>query len=230
VDPETGFLYVASQSGLSTIEVGKDPCSEHDYIQASSAGPHDSCGQLGAPAPPPGYVPPPRGGGPGRGGRGGGAGAAAAGPPTPGTSTLAGISILKPREVGGITAYNMNTGDKAWWIGNGGTFTPTPTATSPDAKLFEGVKLLPQGSRGQGQVITTKSLVIYGTGRSGGAPGAPPALFAVDKATGKQIASVEIPAKTSAVPMTFMHKGRQYIVFATGGGTTASLVALRLPR
>ena len=53
--------------------------------------------------------------------------------------------------------------------------------------------------------------------------------FAVDKATGKQVGAVEIPSRTSAVPMTFMHKGKQYIVFATGAGSNTSLVALRLP-
>ncbi|HUR20700.1 MAG TPA: PQQ-binding-like beta-propeller repeat protein [Vicinamibacterales bacterium] len=229
VDPETGFLYVASQSGLSTGEVGKDPCSEHRYTQA----PHDSCGQIGAAPPPPGYVAPQRGrGAGGRGGgagRGGGGAAASYTTASPGTSTIAGISILKPRELGGIMAYNMNTGDKAWWIGNGGTYVPTPQANSPDAKLFAGVTLLPQGGRAQAQVITTKSLVIYGTGRSGGVPGAEPFLYAVDKATGKQVGALSIPTKTSAVPMTFMHKGRQYIVYATGGGAQAFLVALRLP-
>jgi hypothetical protein len=30
--------------------------------------------------------------------------------------------------------------------------------------------------------------------------------------------------------MTFMHEGRQYIVFATGAGRNASLVALTLPQ
>jgi hypothetical protein len=29
--------------------------------------------------------------------------------------------------------------------------------------------------------------------------------------------------------MTFMHQGRQYIVFATGAGANTALVALRLP-
>ena len=51
-------------------------------------------------------------------------------------------------------------------------------------------------------MITTKSLVIYGTGRGGGPPGTDPALLAVDKATGKQVASVPIPSHTTAVPMT----------------------------
>src|SRR5579885_2830804 len=47
VDPVTGWMYVGGQSGLSTIEVQHDPCSEHAYSQ-----PHNSCGLLGAlPAP-----------------------------------------------------------------------------------------------------------------------------------------------------------------------------------
>jgi quinoprotein glucose dehydrogenase len=91
------------------------------------------------------------------------------------------------------------------------------------------VELPPAGSRGQAQVITTKSLLIYGTGRSGGIPDAKPMLYAVDKATGRQVGAVEIPSRTTAVPMTFMHQGKQYVVFATGAGATTSLVALRLP-
>jgi len=207
VDPETGKLYVASQSGLSTAQVAKDPCSEFRY-----SSPHDSCGQLGALPPPPGYKKPeaPVGG---FGRRAGG-------------TVLGGVSIVKPKELGGITAYDMRTGDKAWWIPNGGQLLPV---TSTDA-LFAGVKLPPAPpSRGHAQVITTKSLVIYGTGRGGGPPNADPRLHAVDKATGKEVGVVTIPSKTSAVPMTFMHKGKQYIVFATGGGSNTSLVALTLP-
>jgi quinoprotein glucose dehydrogenase len=205
IDPETGMLYVASQSTLSTIALQKDPCSEFRY-----SSPRDNCGLIGALEPPPGYKPPSErpGGFAGRGG----------------ASQIGGVSILKPRELGGVTAYNMSTGEKAWWIPNGG-FIPT---TSRDP-LFAGVTLPPRSSAGQAQVITTKSLVIYGTGRSGGVPGQPPQLFAVDKATGKQVGAVEIPSKTTAVPMTFMHKGKQYIVFATGVGSNAMLVSLRLP-
>jgi quinoprotein glucose dehydrogenase len=242
VDPETGILYVASQSGLSTTEVVKDPCSEHRYVQ----GPRNTCGTPGAMPPPEGYVAPARGaGGGGRGGAAGGggrAGGAGAGggptaPPsykdaTPGTSTIAGISILKPRELGGITAYNMNTGDKAWWIPNGGRMIPpTVNPNSPDAALFANVKLPMIPARGQqGQVMNTKTLVIYGTGRSGApAEDGTNKLFAVDKATGKQLGAVTIPGNTSAPPMTFMHQGKQYIVFATGANKTTELVALALP-
>ena len=54
--------------------------------------------------------------------------------------------------------------------------------------------------------------------------------MAFDKATGKQVGAVNIPSVNSAVPMTFLHQGRQYIVFATGAGERTALVALTLPR
>jgi glucose dehydrogenase len=206
-DPETGVIYVAAQSGLSTATVGKDPCSEFRYTSV-----HDSCGLPGAMPAPAGYKKPgtPEGGFERRAGG----------------TTIGGISIVKPKEMGGITAYDMKTGDKAWWIPNGGVFLPQ-TSTDP---LFKGVKLPEVGySRGQPQVMTTKTLTIYGTGRSGGAPKVEPQLYAVDKTTGKQIAGVKIPEKTSAPPMTFMHKGKQYIVFAIGRESDTALVALSLP-
>ena len=207
-DPETGRIYVGGQSGLSTIQVQKDPCSEFRY-----SSPHDSCGLLGALPAPAGYV--------AQAGaqRGLGFEGRAAG------STIGGVSILKPKPLGGVTAYDMNTGDKIWWIPNGIT-TPVTTKDS----LFAGVTLPPQPGRGQAQIITTKTLVIYGTGRSGGPPRPPYHLYAVDKATGKGAGEVQIPEKTTAVPMTFMHQGRQYIVFATGAGEKTALVALTLPK
>jgi quinoprotein glucose dehydrogenase len=204
-DPETGMLYVAALTGLNAITLKKDPCSEFRY-----SSPRDNCGLIGALPPPPGYQPPADKGG---------------GFDDRGPSTLiGGVSILKPKPLGGITGYDLNSGDKVWWTSNGGQ----PAVTSKDP-LFAGVTLPPGASRGQAQVITTKTLVIYGTGRSGGLPGAKPMLYAVDKATGKQVGAVEIPSRTTAVPMTFMHEGHQYIVFATGAGESTSLVALRLP-
>jgi glucose dehydrogenase len=206
-DPDTGKLYVAAQSGLSTASVQKDPCSEFRYSSV-----HDSCGQPGALPPPPGYKKPERPIG-GFERRAGG-------------STIGGVSIVKPKELGGITAYDMRTGDKAWWTPNGGQLVPV-TSTDP---LFRGVTLPPAPpTRGHAQVMNTKSLVIYGTGRAGGPPNVEPRLYAVDKGTGKPLGAVPIPSKTSAPPMTFLHKGRQYIVFATGAGANTSLVALALP-
>jgi quinoprotein glucose dehydrogenase len=203
-DPETGMFYVGSQSGLNTVEVAKNPCSELRYST-----PHDDCGLIGALPPPPGYK------APASGDRGGSFDAS-----TP--TTIGGVSILKPKQFGGITAYNMNSGDKVWWAPNG-----TMLKVNSSSPLFAGVTLPEVGGRGQAQVITTKSLVIHGTGRNGQEN--PPQLFALDKATGKQVGAVRIPSRTTAVPMTFMHRGKQYIVFATGAGANTSLVALKLP-
>src|SRR5687768_1909009 len=224
-DPETGMLFVGGQSGLGTITLQKDPCSEFRY-----SSPRDNCGKLGALPAPPGYKPAEVGSG-----------------RNVAVNNIDGVSILKPKQMGGVTGYDMNTGDKKWWLPNGGVFR-TPTPTSP---LFAGVTLPPQPAiGGQPQVINTRTLMIYGTGRSGGAGGrggraggaapaggaaAPaqpanqPQLYAIDKATGQQVASVRIPQVNTAVPMTFMHKGRQYIVFAYGQGANTGLTALSLP-
>ncbi|HEY4303120.1 MAG TPA: PQQ-binding-like beta-propeller repeat protein [Gemmatimonadaceae bacterium] len=235
-DPVTGMLYVGSQTGMSTIAVAHDPCSDVKYTS-----PHNSCGKGGALKPPAGY-------------QNTEAGAASAGgafarlniPTFIGPNAQQGVSILKPKKMGGITAYDMNSGDKKWWVPNGNRFRDVTT----NEPMFAGIKL-PQVAAlgGQPEVITTKTLVIHGTGRSGGAGGgragaaggrggagggrggAPgPQLYAFDKATGKQVGAVSIPSVNSAVPMTFMHNGKQYVVFASGAGDATSLIALALPR
>jgi len=45
----------------------------------------------------------------------------------------------------------------------------------------------------------------------------------------QQVAAVRIPQVNTAVPMTFLHKGKQYIVFAYGAGANTGLTALALP-
>ncbi len=232
-DPETGMIYVGGQSGLGTIEVAHDPCSEHKYSQ-----PHNSCGLLGA-------LPEPASA------KGPDLGAGDFAPRA--ATTIGGISILRPKEMGGITAYDLTTGDKKWWVPNGNAWRQQ-TSNDP---MFAGVSLpkIP-ALNGQAEVITTKTLVIHGTGRSGapaggragrggrggaaagggrgGAPNAAPIitpqLYAFDKATGKQVGAVNVPSVNSAVPMTFLHNGKQYIVFASGQLDHISLIALALPR
>jgi quinoprotein glucose dehydrogenase len=55
-------------------------------------------------------------------------------------------------------------------------------------------------------------------------------FYAVDKRTGEQLGSVEIPAPSNSTPMTYLHEGRQFIVIPIGSGThPGSLVALALP-
>jgi quinoprotein glucose dehydrogenase len=241
-DPETGMIYVGAQTGGSTIAVQKDPCSELEYTS-----PHNSCGKPGALPPPAGYTAPEAGPG------GGGGGFARVAAP----NQIGGISIFKPQQLGGITAYDLKTGDKKWWQPNGGIYRDAPTTTDP---LFSGVTLpkIPFNTS-QPELITTKTLLINGTGRSGGpgcataggggggggrggrgggggrggaglGPLPPPMLYAFDKATGQRVGAVSIPQVNSAVPMTFMHQGRQYIVFASGAGDCTKLIALSLPK
>jgi quinoprotein glucose dehydrogenase len=52
-----------------------------------------------------------------------------------------------------------------------------------------------------------------------------PMLFFVDKITGEQIGSVEIPDRVNYGMSTYVHKGRQYIMLQTGSKLTAMALA-----
>ena len=55
-------------------------------------------------------------------------------------------------------------------------------------------------------------------------------LRAYDKATGKNVAKVFMPAPQTGTPMTYMLNGKQYLVVAVGGaGAPAELIAFTLP-
>ena len=80
--------------------------------------------------------------------------------------------------------------------------------------------------------LITKSLVVAGdgqltnvTGRGRGAM-----LRAYDKASGKEVGSVLMPAPQTGSPMTYMLKGKQYIVVAVSGGAySGEYLAFTLP-
>ena len=99
-------------------------------------------------------------------------------------------------------------------------------AVDPDRGISEYGDIPRTGkTRAHPTILTTKSLLIYGEGRAGGA-----LLHAVSKKTGEEIAQVEIPAPTNTAPMTYMHEGRQYIVLSVAGrGHAAEHVVLTLP-
>lgn len=131
-------------------------------------------------------------------------------------SNLQGLSIFKP-PYGSITAIDLKTGEHVFRIANGDT--PDNIKEHP---LLEGIDLPPTGKRAHANVLVTKTLLFYGEGRGGA-----PLFHAVDKRTGKEIASIELPASTNASPITFMHEGRQYIVVAVAGADVpGELVAL----
>jgi quinoprotein glucose dehydrogenase len=174
VDPETGILYVASQSGHSRISLERN--AERSDMRYVSQGPGGLRGPRGLP-------------------------------------------LLKP-PYGRITAIDLNTGDRVFQIPNGDT-----PANIRDNPALRGLTIPRTGSSGHANVLVTRALLFYGEGRGGAA-----VLHAVDKMTGEEIATVELPAATNASPISFRHGGRQYIVVAVAGADVpAELVALALP-
>jgi quinoprotein glucose dehydrogenase len=138
-----------------------------------------------------------------------------------GLPTVQGLRLLKP-PYGRITAYDMNRGDIAWQIPNGDT--PPNVKNNPALK---GVTIPKTGSPSQAGLLVTKTLLFAGEG-SGGLP----VFHAYDKATGAEIWQTPIPGPQVSLPMTYMHQGRQFIVFGVRGNANqgAQLVAFALPR
>jgi quinoprotein glucose dehydrogenase len=137
-----------------------------------------------------------------------------------GISGPQGLPLLKP-PFGSVVAVDLNRGEIAWSIPNGDT--PQDVIDHP---ALQGVDLPVTGKRSHANVLTTRTLVIYGEGRRGD-----PVLHAVDKMTGEELARIPIPATTNTAPMTYMHEGRQYIILsvAQSPDRPAELVALALP-
>ena len=114
-----------------------------------------------------------------------------------------------------------------WQVPHGDT--PDNIKNNPALK---GLNIPRTGRSGIIGVLTTKTLVIAGEAgfatTPSGARGA--MLRAYDKATGKEVGAVFMPAPQSGSPMTYMLNGRQYIVLAIGGGNySGELMAFRLP-
>jgi quinoprotein glucose dehydrogenase len=148
-----------------------------------------------------------------------------AGPP-PGFLAIQGLPLLKP-PYGRITAIDLTKGDIAWQVAHGET--PDNIRNHPALK---GLKIPRTGRPGNLGPLTTKTLVICGEAgfytNEYGVRGA--MLRAYDKATGEEKGAVYMPAPQSGSPMTYMLRGKQYIVVAISGGNySAELVAYRLP-
>ncbi len=129
------------------------------------------------------------------------------------------LPLLKP-PYGRITAYDMNKGDIAWQIPNGGT---PPNVKDALAKLGL-TNVPPTGYPSQASFVVTKTLLLGGEG-SGGRP----ILHAYDKRTGENIAEIPMPGNQTAVPMSYMYQGRQFVVVAVAGRPAGQLVAFSLP-
>jgi quinoprotein glucose dehydrogenase len=135
--------------------------------------------------------------------------------------TVQGLPLVKP-PYGSINAIDLNKGEILWQIANGDS--PDNIRNNPALK---GLNIPRTGRAGVFGVLVTKTLVICGE-RSAGKSEV--MLRAYDKATGKEVGAVPMPAGQTGTPMTYTLNGKQYIVVAiAAGGFPAELIAFRLP-
>jgi quinoprotein glucose dehydrogenase len=141
--------------------------------------------------------------------------------------TVQGLPLIKP-PYSTISAINLDRGEIVW---------QAPAGETPDAiKNHPALKGLNIGRTGQSGynigTLVTKTLVVAGDGllntTASGTRGA--MLRAYDKASGKEVGAVYMPAPQSGSPMTYMWKGKQYIVVAVSGGAySGEYIAYTLP-
>ncbi len=146
-------------------------------------------------------------------------------PPAGGGLTVQGLSLVKP-PYGVISAINLDRGDIQWQV---------PYGETPDAvrnhPALKGRDIGNTGQPGSVGLIVTKTLVVLGDSQMTSVMHPRAAMLrAYDKATGKEVGAVPMPAPQSGSPMTYSVDGKQYIVVAVSGGPySGEYIAYRLP-
>ena len=147
-----------------------------------------------------------------------------------GLPTIDGLSVFK-RMNNQLTAYQMNSGEKAWSLPIGET--PDNIQNHP---LLEGIEVPNIGGTGWSIQMVTGDILVQTRALSEGMaqmePDAPLTLNARDKMTGEMLGSVELPAPGQYGMMTYSHNDKQYIVVQVGSSRTnypGALVAYSLP-
>ena len=137
------------------------------------------------------------------------------------------LPLIKP-PYGTITAINLDEGKILWQIAHGET--PDVVRNYPG---FKGMNIARTGQQTYNiGTLVTKTLLIAGEGQVTTAADHPRGamLRAYDKATGKEVGAVYMPAPQSGSPMTYMVNGKQYIVVAVSGGPySGEYIAYTLP-
>jgi quinoprotein glucose dehydrogenase len=135
-----------------------------------------------------------------------------------------GLPLLKP-PYSRLTAIDMNSGEHAWMI---------PAGAGERIRNLPALKELNLPPLGGDSTysgpLATRTLLIYPL-TTGGTDGGP-RLVALDKATGKERASADLPGIAIGSPMTYMAGGRQYFALTVQGRTPRDipeLVALARP-
>jgi quinoprotein glucose dehydrogenase len=178
-------------------------------------GPGDCCAADAPPRPPQQQPAPPP------------ANAQAAGGATAGLN-VQGLPMVKP-PYGVLSAINLDRGDLMWQVAHGDT--PDNVRNHPALKGLNIPKTGQAGTSGVGLMVT-KTIVVMGDPQITTTPEHPRGamLRAYDKATGKEVGAVLMPAPQSGSPMTYMADGKQYIIVAVSGGNySGEYLAFALP-
>ena len=216
-DPETHTVYAyACNACVTPIGLVPSPkeISDMNYIAGTAgqevvfrAGPGENAG---ADSPLPARSAGPRTGGGGGGGL-----------------NVQGLPLMKP-PYATISAINLDKGEIVWQVAHGET--PDAIRNNPALK---GLTIPRTGQSGYNiGTLITKTLVIAGEGQITTTADHPRGamLRAYDKATGKEVGAVYMPAPQSGSPMTYMLNGKQYIIVAVSGGAySGEYLAYRLP-
>jgi quinoprotein glucose dehydrogenase len=229
-DPETHVVYApASNAALAPIglvEPPKEFGSDIKYVMGTAGQPFVEREGPGfgsaadAPQRRPTPIPPPApAGGAAPAGRGAGAGI---GNPL----AVQGLSLVKP-PYGLLSAINLDRGELMWQVPHGDT--PDAVRNHPALK---GLNIPKTGQNGPVGLVVTKTLVVMGDPQVTTTADHPRGamLRAYDKATGKEVGAVWMPAPQSGSPMTYMVNGKQYIVVAVSGGNySGEYIAFSVP-
>jgi quinoprotein glucose dehydrogenase len=159
----------------------------------------------------------------GQQGRGGGGGGGEGGG---GGLTVQGLSIVKP-PYSVLAAIDLDKGVITWRVPHGET--PDVVRNHP---LLKGMTIPRTGQPASVGLVITKTLVVLGESQFTTTEDHPRGamLRAYDKTTGKEVGAVFMPAPQSGSPMTYMAKGRQFIVVAVSGGPySGEYLAFALP-
>jgi len=218
VEPPPGYSdmrYLAGQAGREfRINDGPGFGSAADAPKISEAQARLAAVTGKAPVPPAAPAAPAAGGAaPPAGGGGGGL-------------TIQGLTLVKP-PYGVLSAINLDRGELVWQVPHGDT--PDAVRNHPALK---GLNIPKTGQQGSVGLTVTKTLVILGDPQVTTTPEHPRGamLRAYDKATGKQVGAVWMPAPQSGSPMTYSVGGKQFIVVAISGGSySGEYVAFSLP-
>jgi quinoprotein glucose dehydrogenase len=216
-DPETHTIFVASQTAVATLGLVAPPPGRSDmpYFQGTVLTGARLTGGTGSDA---GLAVPPATAAP----------TSAVGEGSGGSAlTVQRLPLIKP-PYSRITAIDLDKGEFRWQV----PFGATPDAIRNHPAL-KSLNLPPLGRQGNNSgTLVTKTLLIAGESNYGPTPqgqrGA--MLRAFDKATGKEVGAVFMPAPQSGSPMTYLINGKQFVVVAISGGSySGELVAFKLP-